>query len=334
MDYTTLIERLLDGTITADEQAELDRLMNASPAVAQEVRHLVAVERILRDTAREEEQHSFAFRESVRTGLKASLGLSGAVATTDLNAPSPETPRKQATTRKYTTGLLALLLLGVATLYFLIPDGGDTGTQGQSATNTPHLPSQTAPVETDKSTAAGQTGNEQPEIIQQKQPEQNSAPATASQKTPSTERTSTPVPSTPDETAQEKELSGTVQVPSGRESQYRKLIDVSVHKLQEQSTTPAVAAVTAKQIALLYEKLGEIALARQYFDTARSYARQGAVRETEGEITGEYALLEQHAGNPAKASALASESLQIFRSLQSDKLETWRKLLEPLIRNR
>lgn len=333
MDYTTLIERLLDGTITADEQAELDRLMNESPAVAQEVRHLVAVERILRDTAREEDQHSFAFRESVRTGLKASLGLSGAVAATDLNAPSPELPRRQTTTRKYTTGLLALLLLGVATLYFLIPDGSDTGTQGQSATNTPHLPSQSTPVETDKNTATGQTDKAQPEVMQQ-QPKQNSTPATAVQKAPATERAVPPVPSTPDETAQEKEVSGTVQVPSGKESQYRKLIEVSVRKLQEQSTTPAVAAVTAKQIALLYEKLGDLALARQYFDTARSYARQGAVRETEGEITGEYALLEHHAGNTAKASALASESLQIFRSLQSDRLNRWEKLLEPLIRNR
>lgn len=334
MDYTTLIERLLDGTITADEQAELDRLMNESPDVAQEVRHLVAVERILRNTAREEEQHSFAFRESVRTGLKTSLGLGGAVAATDLNAPSPELPRRQTTTRKYTTGLLALLLLGAATLYFLIPDGSDTGTQGQSANNTPHLPSQSTPVETDKNTAAGQTDKAQPEVIQQQQPKQNSTPATAVQKAPSTERAVPLAPITPDETAQEKELSGTVQVPNGKESQYRKLIEVSVRKLQEQSTTPAVAAVTAKQIALLYEKLGDIALARQYFDTARSYARQGAVRETEGEITGEYALLEQHAGNTAKASALASESLQILRSLQSDKLNTWEKLLEPLIRSR
>lgn len=332
MDYTTLIERLLDGTITADEQVELDRLMNESPAVAQEVRHLVAVERILRNTAREEEQHSFAFRESVRTGLKASLGLSGAVAATDLNAPSPELPRRQTTNRKYTTGLLALLLLGAATLYFLIPDGSDTGTQGQSVTNTPHLPSQPTPVETDKNTAAGQTDKAQPEVIQQ--PKQNSTPATDVQKAPATERAVPPIPSTPDETAQEKELSGTVQVPNGKESQYRKLIEVSVRKLQEQSTTPAVAAVTAKQIALLYEKLGDLALARQYFDTARSYARQGSVRETEGEIVGEYALLEQHAGNTAKASALASESLQIFRSLQSDKLDTWEKLLEPLIRSR
>jgi hypothetical protein len=334
MDYTTLIERLLDGTITADEQAELDRLMNNSPVVAQEVRQLMAVERILRDNAYEEEQHSLAFRESVRTGLKASLGFGGVVAATNLNAPSPEVPGNQNNGKKYGIGLLALLLLGAVSLYLLKPDSDNTTVATPAPVASVEQKTPAVSSEPDNSTATSSTG-QQLQTPPQKPVGQNSTPEVAPQQS----RSAAPVDAvtqtgTPEETAQEKELSGTVQAPSNKESQYRKLIDTSIQKLQEQSANPAIAAVTARQIALLYEKLGERTLARQYFDMARGYARQGAVRETEGEITGEYALFEQRAGNVAKASALASESLQIFRSAHSEHLEAWEKVLQPLIRNK
>lgn len=329
MDYTTLIERLLDGTITADEQAELDRLMADSPEVEREVRRLVAVERILRDTSREEEHRSLAFRESVRTGLKASLGLSGAAAATELNAPTPDVPgRRSGTTGKYAAGLLAILLLGVAVVYFLLPDSNDTKQQIAQHTPTPVSPA--APAETND-VPVEQQYSEEPAL--QTRPQQSAESRVAPEQAAQQPRSAVPVLPVPDEdTAQEKEVSGTVQAPSGREQQYRKLIETSVRKLEEQRATPAVAAVTARQIALLYEKLDETAPARQYFDTARAFARQASVRETEAEITGEYALFEQRRGNTARASALAAEALQIFRSLRSERLHAWEQRLEPLVR--
>lgn len=332
MDYTTLIERLLDGTITADEQVELDRLMNDSPVVAQEVRQLVAVERILRDAAYEEQQHSFVFRESVRTNLKESLGFGGTLTTANLNTPSQKVAPNQTNAKKYTTGLLALLLLGAATVYFLLPES-DNPALTVSAPSTPAQTARPQPVAPDKSTTVPVPASQQQQEAQPNSIERTGTPETSPQSFRSTAPANAPVQPT-DEIAQEKEVSGTVQAPSNKESQYRKLIDISIQKFQQQSSTPAVAAVTAKQIALLYEKLGETTLTRQYFDTARSFARQGAVRETEGEITGEYALFEQRTGNTAKASALATESLQIFRSLHSDHLESWEKVLQPLVRNR
>ncbi len=324
MDYTTLVERLLDGTITTAEHAELDRMRLSSPDIDREVRNLLEVEQILRQKGEEEDTRSLAFRESVRSTLKVSLGLSAGT-TTDAQAPSAAVAAGTgAASSSLRLMLIALFVVSTGVGYFLI---------SRTDSNEPPAPLPSVvvpPVE--------QPAEELPAPPAPAPQSRHSAPHVASaDNTRETRETLQPEinnehPVSADNTnTSPTEVEGTVDSPGSRNKQYSALIQKMLQQISEQEqTSRAAAAVTARQVALLYDKIGNTANARRYFDTARRYAQEASVKETEGEILGEYALFEARNGNKASAEDLAMEALRVLRTARSPQLPTWETSLKQL----
>ncbi len=327
MDYTTLVERLLDGTITTAEQAELDRMRLNSPDIDREVRSLLEVENLLRQKADDEDTRSLAFRESVRSSLKVSLGLSAATAT-EAHAPSAAVSAvSRAGSSSMRLMLAAIAVVGAGVGYILFHNQGDSGQMPQSALPqaeqapissqdaSPAIPAPPLQQTDNSATHAASANNAHKEhnIIQAEEDTDHREPATDN----------TPVPT---------EVEGTVEA-AGKNKHYSALIQQMLERLGEQEqTSRASAAVTARQVALLYDKLGDATSTRRYFDTARRYAQEASVQETEGEILGDYALFEARNGNKTTAESLAAEALRTLRMARSAKLSTWESSLKQLVK--
>lgn len=327
MDYTTLVERLLDGTITAVEQAELDRMRLSSPEIDREVRSLLEVEQLLRQKADEEDTRSLAFRESVRSGLKVSLGLTAAAAA---EAQAPSVVATVAKTAVTLSGPLRVLLVslcvlagaGAGYMWLRTPDHQAPVADAQLSTPAiaEHLPAEIAPVDQPVKQPAEQLAVESTEEPRDVRPFADVTPARTQSDN------GAPV-------APPTEVQGTTDGNSSKNKQYSALVQQKLGVLAEQEkTSRASAAATARQIALLYGKLDDLSNARRYFDMARGYAQDASVKEIEGEILGDYALFELRHGNTTAAAVMAADALRILRSVQSAKLSHWEAELQQLTR--
>lgn len=330
MDYEPLIERLLDGTISDVERAALEQHMSASPDVAREVHSLLEVERLLQETAREEDIYSLAFRESVRSELKSSLGFtSQQTSSSPFALHSIQQAQPTGLWSKHWPNALAALLTTLAVVVVLLPDGSSSSPAQQHVATPPSLQHRAEATSQPLATNTPEQALPEKKAVQRapKQgAEQQTRPQSASSSAAQTHRQASPAQPPPS-----NELLGTINQASSKEKQYKQAIEDAVQRLNA-TNDKAASAITAKHLALLHERVGDMQAARTYFEKARQYAHDAGVMEAKGEITGEYALFEQRLGNAAKAQSLATESLNVLRSVQSTRLSAWERNLSPLLR--
>lgn len=339
MDYDSLIERLLDGTISEVEKTALEQYMSASPDAAREVHSLLEVERLLLETAQEEDIRSLAFRESVRSELKSSLGF-----TTPSPATSPFSPIQRQPSQpigafgRHWPNVLTVLLMGLAVVAVLLPDGSASPSAQQQVVVPPPLHKQEVQIK--ELPPATNTLAKQPDVEQRAQSKQQMVPKPQAVQPTRSVGSSHAAPlasasAKPEQSAaapSPKKLFGTINPESSKEQQYKQAIDDAIQYLKAQENNKAAAAITAKQLALLHEKIAASQTARTYFETARQYANEAGIIETKGEIIGEYALFEQRMGNTGTARSLATESLNVLRTAHSSRLGIWESKLGAILR--
>lgn len=338
MDYDPLIERLLEGTISEAERTALEQYMSTSPDAAREVHSLLEVERLLSETAQEEEIHSLAFRESVRSELKSSLGFT---ATPSTSAPfslsQAQQPELTGAFSRHLPNVLAVLLTALAVVVVVLPDGSGEPTVvpqqvlappalSHKETRTEELPSPTNTA-TDKAELEKRSQSKQHKDIGL-QEERRAISASRSRSEPLAASEQNQPPANP---VQSKVL-GTISPEGSKARQYQQAIDDATQRLKAHGDNKAAAAVTAKHLALLHEKIAAAQTARTYFEAARQYAHEAGIMETKGEVIGEYALFEQRMGNSNTARLLATESLGVLRAAHSARLGAWESKFSTLLR--
>lgn len=77
MTSDELIAKLLDGTLSQAEQSQLDAMIDSSPELAEEIRHLRAIEELLVSQPAEQVPHAASFLHSVEDKIAASLVSAG-----------------------------------------------------------------------------------------------------------------------------------------------------------------------------------------------------------------------------------------------------------------
>lgn len=364
---TEQMEELLvqhcDGTLSASNQIQFETLLRENPAFAEEVRAITSFDAMIDHAHLEtqwtnqvdtvflsEMQQQFAqvvafgtaaATASVATSAAASVGVSaGTTATTSVVGMSASGISSSGFASLLTGTLIgkSLLVAGVCTAVGYgawkytasMPNTSNVPASGQASQETTQGQISREATQNQPSVPNGaQTANTKPDVTLTKK-DGNGAGAPTNENVQN-QALSQGVEAAPIQANGQDDKSKTnANIESSAALELRNKIEqLSVQlRLKEQGGDKAGAAFDAKKLGMLERTAGKYAESNDFFDKALKAAQTLKLRELEGEIRAELALLYREQGNAEKALASLREAVKILTDEASAKAGRWAKELE------
>jgi hypothetical protein len=367
MNNDALLSLYLDGSLSAEQRAEFERQMLATPSFAQEVRELETLQTML-NAPQELDERSAAFLRSVEDALAVSvvaaagvstLGAGISAATGAGGASAAQTTASAwisslassviASATASTGSLLISASLALATLggvgaatYFGLQKQAQNAPAEQKAVaparNLPqeYVAQEQTPKQTQESGGGGGAAQSQDQTTANEAdfPWAASSQIISSQ-TVSSQTTSSPAQPNDNGIAQTKpkarEYKAQISGGDARE-RYAGAVQEYMRQLQEKEAANdrAGAALVEKSLGALLRQSGDLPLSRKYLSASFSHARALGLAELEGEARAEIALVEFAEGKPKQALETLQEALNILAAAKSPERERWQKEWEKL----
>lgn len=360
---TEQMEELLvqhcDGTLSASNQIQFETLLRENPAFAEEVRAITSFDAMI-DHAHLETQWTnqvdTVFLGEMQQQFAQVVALGTAVATASVATGTAASAAATTTTSVIgmsTSGIgsssIASLLTGTLIGKSLLVVGVCTAV-GYGAwkytASTPNASNATASGQVPQEITQGQISREakqiEPSVPNGTQTANTKPDVTLTKKdgngagAPTNENVQKPTLSQGVEAApiqvngQDDKSKTNANIESSAALELRNKIEqLSVQlRLKEQSSDKVGAAFDAKKLGMLERTAGKYAESNDFFDKALKAAQTLKLRELEGEIRAELALLYREQGNIEKALVSLREAVKILTDEASAKAGRWAKELE------
>lgn len=370
MNNDELLALYLDGTLSEGQRADFDRLLTTSPAFAEEVREILAIQDMLVEPSLGDERTA-TFLRTVEDNLANAVIAAGAATTagaiataigkTALSASTASTAASAVSTSTVSAGAaswassllstvfasttsmvisagigIATIAGGAATVSYVMKKNRieQYAADNQAVTNqaTPKQGSERA--ETNTSTPQGTPQNTEA---------QSTPPPTAStadhtpdisaQRQADAQNSASAPVSEPEQTANAKPREYTARISGGgMQGRYAATIADYEKQLQakEASNDRTGAAFVEKSLGALLRQAGNTSQSRVHLDNASKAAQKLGLQELEGEARAELALLDAAEGKKARAVQGLQEALGILNAAKSASSTRWQKELEKL----
>jgi hypothetical protein len=356
-----LLLRYLDHTLSADDQGRFDALLRENPVFADEVRSITSFDDLLESAHSETQwlhQVDTAFLSEMQQQMAQTLLLGTAAASVTASAASTSAAGSSSalhtvaiTTSAATagktgaavgTGKAATILtsafvaksLVVAAVCGSIGYGVWQYTTSGGASSTTPLPASPSAQRTQQTVTPPSAPPEKtatqpsvkPEVTSSAHSEQSAAPSVRNATTPDKVQNAN-TETTRIEDAQDTKASANIE--SNTAQQLRaKIEQLTLQvRLEEQNGNKLGVADAAKKLGMLERTAGKLSESGEFLDKALKAAQSLKLRELEGEIRAELALLYHEQGNGEKALSTLREAVKILTDEGSPKVGKWSKEL-------
>lgn len=357
-----LLVQYCDGTLSAGDYARFEALLRENPAFAEEVRAIASFDEMI-DHAQLEtrwaDQIDTAFLSEMQQQLAQVVTLGAAVATAGVGTAATTTTvtagSGMGTVSAVATGGIAasgftafltgtligksLLVAGVCTAV-----GYGAWKYTASSPNASNVP---APAQSSQPITEGQISRE----TAQNQPSTANTEQSGGAKSSElrTKQGSNVVDGTSSPNAQQQSLSQSAETAAsltneqedkskananiesnGAQDLRNKIeqLSLQLRTKEQRGDDKAGVAFDAKKLGMLERTAGKYAESNEFFDKALKAAQAVKLRELEGEIRAELALLYREQGNTEKALSSLREAVKILTDEASTKAGRWAKELE------
>lgn len=357
-----LLLRYLDHALSADDQARFDTLLRENPVFADEVRSITSFDEILGGAHLETRwlhQVDTVFLSEMQQQMAQTIVLGTATASATASAASASAAGSSSAlhTGAITTSAATAVKAGAAlsagkaatiltsafvakSLVVLAVCGSigygawkyTTSGEASSKTSLPASPSaqRTQQTVTTPSAPPEKTATQpsvKPDITSSAHSEQSAAPSARNIAAPDKpQNANTETLGTED--AQDTKASAHIE--SNAAQQLRtKIEQLTVQvRLEEQNGNKLGVADAAKKLGMLERTAGKLSESGEFLDKALKAAQNLKLRELEGEIRAELALLYREQGNVEKALVTLREAVKILTEEGSSKVSKWSKELD------
>ncbi|MFY7997941.1 MAG: tetratricopeptide repeat protein [Candidatus Kapaibacteriota bacterium] len=350
-----LLVQYLDGTLSASDQARFETLLRENPAFADEVRAITSFDEMIDNAHLGErwiDRVDTAFLGEMQQQMAQTLALGTATAiaasaaTTSTVAASASTAAKAGAALG--TGKIATLLTGTFIAKSIVvaavcggigygawkyaPSSNENPT---SLTSVPSAPPTTTSRSVSPEAAIQQPSTQNPSaqsgVVERSTDaaKQTTKAQTADNIAAKPESTTTPTQDAASIT-NEQDSKASADIESKAAQDLRNKIDqmAAQVRMKEQSGDKVGFAFDAKKLAMLERTAGKFGESAEFFEKALKAAQNLKLRELEGEIRAELALLYREQGSAEKALTTLREAVKILTDEGSSKAAKWTKELD------